>query len=81
MGAMSTGTTIALIGAGVVALYFVMSKSTSTAAPAVPSAAALAAAAAATANANAQAAQANLTSTEVNDASSTVSSLFSSIFS
>jgi predicted metalloprotease len=81
MGAMSTGMTIALVGGGVVLLYLVMNKSSTpvTSTTLVPSNQL------ATAQANLAAAQANAaastTNTEINDASSTVSSIFSSIFS
>jgi hypothetical protein len=76
VGAMSTGMTIALIGGGVVLLYLVMSKSSTT----TPTATLLPAGTVLPATAAIQA-QASTTNTEVNDASSTVNNLINSIFS
>lgn len=83
MGAMSTGTTIALIGGSIVLLYLVMSKTSSTTtATGLPPGTVIMPNTSATnlavANSNNQAAT---TQTEINDASNDVNTLISSIFS
>jgi hypothetical protein len=80
MGAMSTGTIIALVGGAGVLLYLVMSKSSTTTATGLPAGTVIPTGSSSLAITESNNAAAT-TGTEVNDASDTVNNLINSIFS